>query len=61
MKLGHQTQRLLLYVKVVVAAFNQEKALAGAFSVIVQLHRFIVYTALVLTVMISGYGGGVQR
>ena len=28
-------------VKVVVAAFNQEKALVGAFSVIVQLHRLI--------------------
>ena len=30
-----------LNVKVVVAAFNQEKALVGAFSVIVQLHRLI--------------------
>ena len=29
-------------VKAVVAAFNQEKALVGAFSVIVQLHRLIV-------------------
>ena len=27
-----------------VAAFNQEKALVGAFSVIVQLHRLIVYS-----------------
>ena len=26
-----------------VGAFNQEKALVGAFSVIVQLHRLIVY------------------
>ena len=26
-------------MKAVVAAFNQEKALVGAFSVIVQLHR----------------------
>ena len=32
------------------AAFNQEKALVGAFSVIVQLHRLIVYTALFYTV-----------
>ena len=32
-------------VKAVVAAFNQEKALEGTFSVIVQLHRLIVYTA----------------
>ena len=32
-----------LNVKAVVAAFNQEKALVGAFSVIVQLHRLIVY------------------
>ena len=30
-------------MKAVVAAFNQEKALVGAFSVIVQLHRLIVY------------------
>ena len=33
-------------MKAEVAAFNQEKALVGAFSVIVQLHRLIVYTAL---------------
>ena len=32
----------VLNVKAVVAAFNQEKALVGAFSVIVQLHRLIV-------------------
>ena len=31
-----------LNVKVVEAAFNQEKALVGAFSVIVQLRRLIV-------------------
>ena len=37
----------VLNVTVVVAAFNQEKALVEAFSVIVQLHRLIVYTALV--------------
>ena len=30
-------------MKAVVAAFNQEKALVGAFSVIVQLHGLIVY------------------
>ena len=35
----------VLNVKVLVAAFNKEKA----FSVIVQLHRLIVYTALRLT------------
>ena len=34
----------VLNVKVVVAAFNQEKALVGAFSVIVKLHRLIVYS-----------------
>ena len=33
-------------MKAVVASFNQEKALVGAFSVIVQLCRLIVYTAL---------------
>ena len=32
----------VLNVKAVVAAFNQAKALVGAFSVIVQLHRLIV-------------------
>ena len=38
----------VLNVKAVVAAsFNQEKALVGAFSVIVQLHRLIVYRALI--------------
>ena len=31
-------------MKVLVAAFNQEKALVGAFSVIVQLHRLIVHS-----------------
>ena len=33
-------------MKAVVAAFNQEKALVGAFSVIVQLHRLIVYSTI---------------
>ena len=32
-------------MKALVGAFNQEKALVGAFSVIVQLRRFIVYSA----------------
>ena len=31
-------------MKAVVAAFNQEKALVGAFSVIIQLRRLIVYS-----------------
>ena len=31
-------------MKAVVAAYNQEKALVGAFSVIVQLHRLIIYS-----------------
>ena len=34
---------------VVVAAFNQEKALVGTFSVIVQLHRLIVYSTIKFT------------
>ena len=34
----------------IIGAFNQEKALVGAFSVIVQLRRLIVYTALVRNV-----------
>ena len=33
-------------MKVVVATFNQDKALVGAFSVIVQLHRLIVYSTI---------------
>ena len=35
-------------MKALVGAFNQEKALVGAFSVIVQLHRLIIYTALLI-------------
>ena len=31
------------------AAFNKEKALGGAFSVIVQLHRLIVYSTTYLS------------
>ena len=31
-------------VKALVGTFNQEKALVGAFSVIVQHHRLIVYS-----------------
>ena len=38
------TGRRELNVKAVEAAFNQEKALVGAFSVIVQLRRLIVYS-----------------
>ena len=34
-------QHSVLNVKALVGAFNQEKALLGAFSVIVQLHRLI--------------------
>ena len=33
--------KCVLNVKALVGAFNQEKALVGAFSVIVQLHRLI--------------------
>ena len=33
----------VLNVKALIGAFNQEKALVGAFSVIVQFHRLIVY------------------
>ena len=36
-------------MKEVVAAFNQEKAPVGAFTLIVQLHRLIVYAALHIT------------
>ena len=37
-------------MKALVAAFNQEKDLVGAFSVIVQLHRLIVYSTNYLAV-----------
>ena len=33
-------------MKALVGTFNQEKALVGAFSVIVQLHRLIVYSTI---------------
>ena len=39
-----------LNVKGLVGAFNQEKALVGAFSVIVQLYRLIVYSSSVGTI-----------
>ena len=45
-------------MKTVVATFNQEKALVGTFSVIVQLRRWIVCsTSLGLTVQVIGAGG----
>ena len=53
MKLGRQRNyhkgqakclNSFLNVKAVVGAFNQEKALVGAFYMIVQLHRLIVYS-----------------
>ena len=34
-------------MKAVVATFDQEKALVGAFSVIVQLHRLIFYSTVI--------------
>ena len=49
-------------MKAIVADFNQEKALVGAFSVIVQLHRLIVYTALHVTrVQVPGGGPGAEE
>ena len=44
----------VLNVKEVVAAFNQEKALVGAFSVIIQLHRLIVYSTRYLLQILGG-------
>ena len=41
----------LAYVKAVVAAFNQEKALVGAFSVITNL-RMDLFEALVTTILV---------
>ena len=40
----HNYSLSVLNVKELVGAFNQEKALVGAFSMIVQLHRLIVYS-----------------
>ena len=45
-------------MKAVVAAFNQEKALVGALSVIVQLHRLIVTSSSALGVTDTGYDEG---
>ena len=50
----------VLYVKAVVAAFNQEKALVGAFSVITKLRmdlRFKLYyiQCVTLQLSINGY------
>ena len=46
----------VLNVKALVGAFNQEKVLVGAFAVIVQLHRLIVFTALVPLLRSCGPG-----
>ena len=43
-------------MKALVAAFNQEKALVGAFSVIVQLHRSIDYSTSPPTFSGPGHG-----
>ena len=37
------------------ATFNQEKALIGAFSVIVQLHRLIVYSTNRHVTLVTGH------
>ena len=44
----------VLNVKAVVAAFNQEKALVGAFSVITNL-RMTLFEALVTTISVSSF------
>ena len=41
-------------MKVVVASFNQEKALVGSFSVIVQFHRLIIYSTSVDVESVGG-------
>ena len=43
-------------MKAVVAAFNQEKALVGAFSVITNL-RMELFEALVTWLVVAGRGG----
>ena len=48
----------VLNVKALVGTFNQEKTLVGAFSVIVQLHRLIVYsTGINIMCVCSGWVG----
>ena len=42
-------------MKALVGAFNQEKALVGAFSVIVQLHRLIVYSTNRHVTLVTGH------
>ena len=44
-------------MKAVVAAFNQEKALVGAFSVIAQLHRLIDLRHYTYTITVACAGG----
>ena len=41
------TTASVLNVKAIVGAFNQEKALVGAFSVIVQLHKLIACSSTI--------------
>ena len=43
-----------------VDAFNQEKALVGAFSVIVELHRLIIFSTTSDTCLKYFYGVGAQ-
>ena len=42
-------------MKVVIAAFNQEKALVWAFSVFVKLHRLIVYSTNRHVTLVTGH------
>ena len=48
-------------MKAVVAAFNQEKALVGAFSVIVQLHRLIDLDHLLYLLLLQLAGQRAQH
>ena len=49
-------------VATVVAAFNQEKALVGAFSVIVQLHQLIEYSTnlFMLNIQVNATTGALK-
>ena len=42
-------------MKALIGTFNQEKALIGAFSVIVQLHRLIVYSTNRHVTLVTGH------
>ena len=56
----HSGKLCVINVKALVGAFNQEKALVGAFSVIVQFHRWIDVRARV-TIVRTRHGTSLRQ